>query len=40
MSTLWVWMISYCNKAVYGNKRILVDELVSQGTVSHVIKAK
>lgn len=33
-------VLSYCNKAVYGDKTILVDELVSQGTVSHVIKAK
>ena len=33
-------VLSYCNQAVYGDKTILVDELVSQGTVSHVIKAK
>ena len=33
-------ILLYCNKAVYGDKSILVDELVSQGTVSHVIKAK
>ena len=33
-------ILSYCNQAVYGSKKILVDELVSQGTVSHVIKAK
>ena len=33
-------ILSYCNKAVYGDKKILVNELVSQGTVSHVIKAK
>lgn len=33
-------ILQYCNKAVYGNKTILVKKLVSQGTVSHVIKAK
>ncbi len=33
-------ILQYCNRAVYGDKAILVDELVSQGTVSHVIKAK
>ena len=33
-------VLSYCNNAVYGDKTILVDRLISQGTVSHVIKAK
>ena len=33
-------VLAYCNRAVYGDKVLLVDELVSQGTVSHVIKAK
>jgi repressor LexA len=33
-------ILEYCNKAVYGNKRILVKDLVCQGIVSHVIKQK
>ena len=33
-------VLAYCNQAVYGDKTILVDELISQGTVSHVIKSK
>lgn len=33
-------ILQYCNKAVYGNKQILVKDLVCQGIVSHVIKKK
>lgn len=33
-------ILLYCNKAVYGNKQILVKDLVCQGIVSHVIKKK
>ena len=33
-------ILQYRNKAVYGDKEILVKELVSQGVVSHVIKKK
>ena len=33
-------ILLYCNQAVYGNKRILVKDLVCQGIVSHVIKQK
>ena len=33
-------MLQYCNQSVYGNKVIFVDQLVCQGVVSHVIKAK
>ena len=33
-------ILRYCNQAVYGDKTILVRQLVSQGTVSHIIKAK
>ena len=33
-------MLQYCNQSVYGNKVIYVDQLVCQGVVSHVIKAK
>ncbi len=33
-------VLQYCNKAVYGDKTILVSSLVSQGVVSHVIKKK
>ena len=33
-------ILKYCNKAVYGDKAILVKELVCQGVVSHVIKKK
>ncbi|MBO5521561.1 MAG: helix-turn-helix domain-containing protein [Eubacterium sp.] len=33
-------ILLYCNKAVYGDKRILVKDLVCQGIVSHVIKQK
>ena len=33
-------VLLYCNKAVYGNKQILVNDLVCQGIVSHVIKIK
>ena len=33
-------MLLYCNQSVYGNKVIYVDQLVCQGVVSHVIKAK
>ncbi len=33
-------ILEYCNKNVYGDKKILVKELVCQGVVSHVIKQK
>ena len=33
-------ILRYCNQAVYGDKRILVENLVCQGIVSHVIKKK
>lgn len=33
-------ILRYCNKAVYGDKQILVKDLVCQGIVSHVIKKK
>ena len=33
-------ILLYCNQAVYGNKQILVKELICQGVVSHVIKKK
>ena len=33
-------ILEYCNKSVYGDKRILVKDLVCQGIVSHVIKQK
>ena len=33
-------ILRYCNKAVYGDKQILVKDLVCQGIVSHVIKEK
>jgi len=33
-------VLRYCNRAVYGDRRILVQELVCQGVVSHVIKKK
>ena len=33
-------ILRYCNKAVYGDKQILVKTLVSQGVVSYVIKKK
>ena len=33
-------ILQYCNKAVYGEKQILVKDLVCQGIVSHVIKKK
>ena len=33
-------VLEYCNKAAYGDKKILVKELVCQGIVSHVIKKK
>lgn len=33
-------ILQYRNRAVYGDKEILVKELVSQGVVSHVIKKK
>ena len=33
-------ILRYCNKAVYGDKKILVKTLVSQGVVSYVIKKK
>ena len=33
-------MLLYCNQNVYGDKVIYVDQLVCQGVVSHVIKAK
>lgn len=33
-------ILQYCNKAVYGDKQILVKDLVCQGIVSHVIKKK
>ena len=31
-------ILEYCNRAVYGDRKILVKELVCQGIVSHVIK--
>lgn len=34
------FILRYCNQAVYGDRKILVSELVSQGVVSHVIKEK
>ena len=33
-------VLKYCNQAVYGDKRILVNSLISQGVVSHIIKEK
>ena len=33
-------VLKYCNQAVYGNKKILVNSLISQGVVSHIIKEK
>lgn len=33
-------ILEYQNKAVYGDKRIYVNELVCQGVLSHVIKEK
>ena len=33
-------ILEYCNQAVYGDRKILVKELVCQGIVSHVIKEK
>lgn len=33
-------ILQYCNQAVYGDKKILVKDLVCQGIVSHVIKKK
>ena len=33
-------ILEYCNRAVYGDRKILVKELVCQGIVSHVIKEK
>lgn len=33
-------VLEYQNKAVYGDKVILVKELVCQGVLSHVIKEK
>ena len=33
-------ILKYCNQAVYGNKTILVNTLISQGVVSHIIKEK
>ncbi len=33
-------ILEYCNKAAYGDRRILVKDLVCQGIVSHVIKRK
>ncbi len=33
-------ILEYCNKGVYGDRKILVKELVCQGIVSHVIKAR
>lgn len=33
-------VLEYCNKSVYGDRRILVRDLVCQGIVSHVIKKK
>ena len=34
------YILEYCNQAVYGDRKILVKALVSQGVVSHVIKEK
>ena len=33
-------ILEYCNKAVYGDKKILVKQLVCQGVVSHIIKKR
>lgn len=33
-------ILEYCNKAVYGDKKILVKHLVCQGVVSHIIKKR
>ena len=33
-------MLLYCNRRVYGDKVIYVDQLECQGVVSHVIKKK
>jgi len=33
-------ILQYCNQTVYGDKKILVKDLVCQGVVSHVIKKK
>ena len=33
-------VLKYCNRAVYGDRKILVDVLECQGIVSHVIKPK
>ena len=33
-------VLAYCNQSVYGDRKILVDELICQGVVSHVIKPK
>lgn len=33
-------ILKYCNKAVYGDKVILADDMVCQGVLSHVIKQK
>lgn len=33
-------ILAYCNKEVYGDKVILVDTLVCQGVLSHIIKGK
>ena len=32
--------LQYCNRTVYGDRVILVDKLICQGVVSHVIKQK
>ena len=33
-------ILQYCNRKVYGDRKILVRDLVCQGVVSHVIKKK
>ena len=33
-------ILKYCNRAVYGDKVILADDMVCQGVLSHVIKQK
>lgn len=32
-------ILAYCNKAVYGEKKIFVEQLICQGVLSHIIKA-
>ena len=34
------YILAYCNKAVYGNKTIRVNQFVCQGVLSHIIKER